>query len=116
MTEKRSRRCDIGGTDGAPGPRTRLGIDGGFCVGGACEGACARIDASLLENRKSEVKTPATNDANAIVILDITPPEVTGGSCALWFYHYRNPNDNARISKAFTSRTSGAAAGDLRND
>lgn len=82
MTEKRSRRCAIGGTDGAPGPSTRPGIDGGFCFGGACEGASARIDAWLLESRKNEVKTPATNDANAIVILDITPPEVTGRNCA----------------------------------
>lgn len=106
MTEKRSGRCDIAGTDGAPGPSTRPGIDGGFCFGGACEGAWARIDAWLLESRKNEVKTPATNDANAMVILDITPPEVTGGNCALWFYHYRNSNDNDRISKAFTSRTS----------
>lgn len=109
MTEKRSRRCDIGCTDGAPGPPTRPGIDGGFCVGGACEGACARMDAWLLESRKNEVKTPATNDANAIVILDITPPEVTGGK--LWFYHCRNPNDNPRIPKAFTSRTSGRGYG-----
>ena len=80
MTEKRSRRCDIGVTGGAPGPPTRPGIGGGFCVGGACEGACARIVASFLESRKNEVKTPATNDANAIVILDITPPEITGGA------------------------------------
>jgi hypothetical protein len=109
MTEKRSRRCDIGRTDGSPGPSTRPGIDGGFCVGGAGEGACARMDAWLLENRKNDVKTPATNDANAIVILDITPPEGTGGK--LWFYHYRNPNDNPGIPKAFTSRTSGGRYG-----
>jgi hypothetical protein len=67
------------------------------------------MDAWLLENRKNDVKTPATNDANAIVILDITPPEGTGGK--LWFYHYRNPNDNPGIPKAFTSRTSGGRYG-----
>jgi hypothetical protein len=84
--------CVIGGTVGTPAPPTIFGRDGGTCTGGACDdGACARINVWLPENKKNEVSTPSANDENAIVTLDIMPPEISGGNCAVWLYHYGKP-------------------------
>jgi hypothetical protein len=76
---KFSRWEDIGGTVGAPPPPTISGASDGACGGGTCGGACASVDVWLLESTKNVAATPNANDTNAVVVLYITPPEVSGG-------------------------------------
>lgn len=86
--------CVIGGTTGtapAPTPIAPGGVIGALGAGAGVSGGgddCAQIDAWLpAGTNDSVVATPSTNDANAIVVLDISPPSTGKSNCAVWHWH-----------------------------
>jgi len=54
--------------------------------------ACTRVDVWLPEESSNALETPAANDSNATVSLDITPPlEGNQGDCSLFVHSYGKP-------------------------
>ena len=84
-------------------PLKAVPVNTAFCNGGtvgsapgktACFGNCASVDVWLPESMRnsSTLQTPALNDPNAAVTLDITPPQSgKAATCSVWHYHYGTP-------------------------
>jgi hypothetical protein len=94
------RRRPKGGTTGSAPEITKLG-------------ACARVDVWLPESMRnsSTLQTPAINDPNASVTLNIKPPlEGERGDCTVWRYHYGDPPDNSIPNPPQVERIGGGRA------